>query len=72
MELTLLQAWLILFSVVLIFLSGLCWCFCCGTCIGRSMLRNTGLVKFTRDDEEDRYWYSHVPLQTIDEEEEEL
>ncbi|OBZ82437.1 hypothetical protein A0J61_09513 [Choanephora cucurbitarum] len=47
-ELSLIQAWIIILTMALIFLSGLCWCFCCGTCVGRSLLRNTGLMRFTR------------------------
>ncbi|KAG2235998.1 hypothetical protein INT48_004328 [Thamnidium elegans] len=48
--------------MALIFLSGLCWCFCCGTCVGRSMLRGTGLVKFSRDGTDNRQW-QQVPQQ---------
>lgn len=31
-ELSVMQAWLMLSAILLVFLSGLCWCFCCGTC----------------------------------------
>ncbi|CAO0794202.1 unnamed protein product [Mucor circinelloides] len=68
-ELSVMQAWLMLSAILLVFLSGLCWCFCCGTCVGRSMLRNTGLLRFTRDAADNRQW-THLPQNDYDQEEE--
>ncbi|CAO3644952.1 unnamed protein product [Mucor fragilis] len=68
-ELNVIQAWLILSAILLVFLSGICWCFCCGTCVGRSMLRNTGLLKFTRDGVDNRQW-RHLPQNDYGQEEE--
>ncbi|CAG8578299.1 4879_t:CDS:1 [Dentiscutata erythropus] len=31
--------YLLIFFMVLIFFSGICWMFCCGTCIGRDLLK---------------------------------
>ena len=36
MELSTLQVWIFIVIATLVFLSGLCWCFCCGTC-GQSL-----------------------------------
>ncbi|KAM3583061.1 hypothetical protein VKS41_004815 [Umbelopsis sp. WA50703] len=27
-------------------LAGICWCFCCGTCVGRDLLRLVGADRF--------------------------
>ncbi|KAL9560130.1 hypothetical protein MBANPS3_000094 [Mucor bainieri] len=68
-ELSVMQAWLMLSAILLVFLSGLCWCFCCGTCVGRSMLRNTGLLRFARDGADNRQW-RHLPQNDYGQEEE--
>ncbi|CAG8469813.1 5897_t:CDS:1 [Dentiscutata heterogama] len=31
--------YLLIFFMVLIFFSGICWMFCCGTCVGRDLLK---------------------------------
>ncbi|CAG8680658.1 4245_t:CDS:1 [Cetraspora pellucida] len=31
--------YLLIFFMVLIFFSGICWIFCCGTCVGRDLLK---------------------------------
>ncbi|KAI8356158.1 hypothetical protein BD560DRAFT_437935 [Blakeslea trispora] len=59
-ELDLVQAWIIILAMALIFLSGLCWCFCCGTCVGRSLLRNTGLIRFTREANHNNRRWQHL------------
>ncbi|KAI8875316.1 hypothetical protein K501DRAFT_202878 [Backusella circina FSU 941] len=61
MEVSTFQLWLMFIGISTLFLSGLCWCFCCGTCVGRSLLRNTGLVSFARDGNSRRHELDHRP-----------
>ncbi|KAI8977637.1 hypothetical protein BDF20DRAFT_578908 [Mycotypha africana] len=80
-EVTVVQLWLFIVLIASIFLSGLCWCFCCGTCVGRSLLRNTGFFRFARDgaDNSQSHHLSRIaprheelwPLNTWEEESEE-
>ncbi|ORZ12410.1 hypothetical protein BCR42DRAFT_420554 [Absidia repens] len=60
---------LILLAISLVFLSGLFWCFCCGTCVGRSLLRQTPFSKWTRDNRGYNRWDHYGPLDVADEEE---
>ncbi|KAI8089244.1 uncharacterized protein BX664DRAFT_349640 [Halteromyces radiatus] len=59
---------LIIFSISMIFVSGLLWCFCCGTCVGRSLLRQTPLSRWTRDNRGNTRWQDHIPLDSTSEE----
>ncbi|KAI8328185.1 hypothetical protein BC941DRAFT_477104 [Chlamydoabsidia padenii] len=47
---------LILFVISLVFLSGLFWCFCCGTCVGRSLLGQTPFRHWVRDNRGHQPW----------------
>ncbi|RIA89187.1 hypothetical protein C1645_825212 [Glomus cerebriforme] len=38
--------YVIIFFMVLVFSSGICWLFCCGTCVGRDTLRVFGFGRF--------------------------
>ena|ERR1051325_1719078 len=38
--------YVLVFFMVLVFLSGICWLFCCGTCVGRDTLKAFGFRSF--------------------------
>ncbi|CAI2170889.1 3011_t:CDS:1 [Funneliformis geosporum] len=38
--------YVLIFFMVLVFFSGICWIFCCGSCVGRDTLRAIGLGRF--------------------------
>ncbi|CAJ0833075.1 4507_t:CDS:2 [Entrophospora sp. SA101] len=42
--------YLIIFLMVIVFFSGICWIFCCGTCVGQDLLKLMGLRRFLPDD----------------------
>ncbi|KAI8068727.1 hypothetical protein BC940DRAFT_332765 [Gongronella butleri] len=48
-EISTVQLGIIVSMISLVFVTGLLWCFCCGTCVGRSLLRHTPLHAYTRD-----------------------
>ncbi|ORX51662.1 hypothetical protein DM01DRAFT_1408611, partial [Hesseltinella vesiculosa] len=56
---------LIIAAISLVFISGLCWCFCCGTCVGQRLLRQTVLHRWTRDTRPT----SMVPIECYDDNE---
>lgn len=39
--------YVLIFLMVLVFSSGICWLFCCGTCVGRDTLRMFGFGRFS-------------------------
>ncbi|CAO3633243.1 unnamed protein product [Cunninghamella blakesleeana] len=59
----------IVFSLSLIFFSGLCWCFCCGTCVGRSLLRHYGFMSNNNKQRENQ---DYIPLHTQEQWEEDI
>src|SRR4051812_13425232 len=38
--------YVLVFFMVLVFFSGICWIFCCGTCVGRDTLKVFGFGRF--------------------------
>ncbi|KAI7879899.1 hypothetical protein K492DRAFT_207945 [Lichtheimia hyalospora FSU 10163] len=48
-----------------LFLTGLCWCFCCGTCVGQNLLRHSGFGRYLprSNRNERRDWKYHAPPQ---------
>ncbi|CDH58761.1 predicted protein [Lichtheimia corymbifera JMRC:FSU:9682] len=45
MQISVLELWLIVAFMASLFLTGLCWCFCCGTCVGQNLLRHSGDIR---------------------------
>ncbi|KAL1928950.1 hypothetical protein VTP01DRAFT_2009 [Rhizomucor pusillus] len=62
MEVSPWHLWLFVVGMATLFLAGLAWCFCCGTCIGQSLLRETCLSKFLPTKYRKRnHWRDHAP-----------
>ncbi|KAI9323527.1 hypothetical protein BX666DRAFT_1887804 [Dichotomocladium elegans] len=64
MEISYLELWLIIVFMASMFLAGLCWCFCCGTCVGQNLLRHAGFSRYLprdRRNDDQRHWKYHVP-----------
>ncbi|KAI8583024.1 hypothetical protein K450DRAFT_225958 [Umbelopsis ramanniana AG] len=61
-EVSILQLALIIGLMSALMLSGICWCFCCGTCVGRDMLRMIGASRFIPPSHRDyRHQGYHMP-----------
>ncbi|CAB4376809.1 unnamed protein product [Rhizophagus irregularis] len=62
--------YVLIFLMVLVFSSGICWLFCCGTCVGRDTLRMFGFGRFSPSNNRRRGMrnYRYSPASTEEEE----
>jgi hypothetical protein len=63
--------YVLIFLMVLVFSSGICWLFCCGTCVGRDTLRMFGFGRFSPSNYNRRRGmrdYRYSPASTEEEE----
>ena|SRR5436305_657532 len=61
--------YVLVFFMVLVFLSALCWLFCCGTCVGRDTLKVFGFGNFLSSDKRRGFMgnYKYSPASTEEE-----